>query len=186
MVSPTMPLPPRSEAEEIIRLKKQLEWANLKIVALQEQLRLERIRKYGAKSEKLSDAQLELLEAEPGVSATEVEAETTREPLPPSVPRATADGSKRRHPGRQTLPVGLPRVEASSPARRNNAPAPVAAGKHGSSVTRKASSSMSSRPATSFPSSGAKSGPAASARRVSVPRRFRRASLKRGLSATRS
>ena len=30
--------------------------------------RLERIRKYGAKSEKLSDAQLELLEAEPGVS----------------------------------------------------------------------------------------------------------------------
>lgn len=111
MVSPTMPLPPRSDAEEIIRLKKQLQWANLKIVALQEQLRLERIRKYGAKSEKLSDAQLELLEAEPGVSATEVEAETTREPLPTSVPRATADGGKRRHPGRQTLPAGLPRVE---------------------------------------------------------------------------
>jgi transposase len=111
MVSPTMPLPPRSEAEEITRLKKQLEWANLKIVALQEQLRLERIRKYGAKSEKLSDAQLELLEAEPGISASEVEAETTREPLAPSVPRATADGGKRRHPGRQTLPAGLPRVE---------------------------------------------------------------------------
>ena len=55
MVSPTMPSPPRSEAEEIIRLKKELEWAHLKIVALQEQLRLERIRKYGAKSEKLSD-----------------------------------------------------------------------------------------------------------------------------------
>jgi transposase len=106
-----MPLPPRSEAEEIIRLKKQLDWANLKIVALQEQLRLERIRRYGAKSEKLSDAQLDLLEGEPGVSITEVEAETTREPLPPSVPRATADSGKRRHPGRQTLPAGLPRVE---------------------------------------------------------------------------
>jgi transposase len=111
MVSPTMPSPPRSEAEEIIRLKKQLEWANLKIVALQEQLRLERIRKYGVKSEKLSDAQLELLEAEPGVSTAEVEAESTRDPVPPSAPRATAESGKRRHPGRQTLPGGLARVE---------------------------------------------------------------------------
>jgi transposase len=106
-----MPSPPRSEAEEIIRLKKQLEWANLKILSLQEELRLERIRKYGAKSEKLSDAQLELLETEPGVSTAEVEAESTREPLPPSTPRTTAESGKRRHPGRQTLPAGLPRVE---------------------------------------------------------------------------
>jgi transposase len=111
MVSASMSSPPRSEAEEIIRLKKQLEWANLKILALEEQLRLERIRKYGAKSEKLSNAQLELLEAEPGVSTAEVEAESTREPLPPSAPRATADSDRRRHPGRQTLPAGLPRVE---------------------------------------------------------------------------
>jgi transposase len=110
MVSAAMSSPPHSEAEEIIRLKKQLEWANLKILALEEQLRLERIRKYGAKSEKLSNAQLELLEAEPGVSTAEVEAESTREPVPPSAPRATAD-SGRRHPGRQTLPAGLPRVE---------------------------------------------------------------------------
>jgi transposase len=107
-----MPSPPRSEAEEIIRLKKELEWANLKILALQEQLRLERIRKYGAKSEKLSEAQLELLEAEPGVSTAEVEAESTREALPPSTPRATRDGGKRCHPGRQTFPAGLPRVGA--------------------------------------------------------------------------
>jgi transposase len=111
MVSPTMPSAPRSEAEQIIRLQKELEWAKLKILALQEQLRLERIRKYGAKSEKLSDAQLELLEAEPGVSTAEVEAESTREPLPASPPRATEDSGKRRHPGRQTLPAGLPRVE---------------------------------------------------------------------------
>jgi transposase len=111
MVIPTMPTPPRSEAEQILRLQKELEWAKLKILALEEQLRLERIRKYGAKSEKLSDAQLELLEAEPGVSTAEVEAESTREPLPASAPGATADKVKRRHPGRQTLPAGLPRVE---------------------------------------------------------------------------
>jgi transposase len=115
MVSPTMPSPPRSEAEEIIRLKKELEWAHLKIRALEERLRLERIAKYGPKSEKLSDAQLELLEAEPGVCADEVEAESAREPLPAaateSSPRAAAGSDKRRHPGRQTLPAGLPRVE---------------------------------------------------------------------------
>src|SRR5688572_19417594 len=106
-----MPGPPRSEAEEIVRLKKELEWAHLKIRALEERLRLQRIEKYGSKSEKLSSAQLELLEAEPGVCAAEVEAESTREPLPAAVPRATGDSSKRRHPGRQTLPPGLPRVE---------------------------------------------------------------------------
>jgi transposase len=106
-----MPSPPRSEAEEIIRLKKELEWANLKIVALQEQLRLERIRKYAAKSEKLSDAQLQLLEAEPGVCTAEVEAEAAREPIPASVSHSTGDSGKRRHPGRQTLPAHLPRVE---------------------------------------------------------------------------
>jgi transposase len=111
MVSQTMPSPPRSEADEILRLKKELDWANLKILALQEQLRLERIRKYGAKSEKLSDAQLELLDAEPGVCTAEVEGESTREPLPPSAPRPTGESGRRRHPGRQTLPAGLPRVE---------------------------------------------------------------------------
>ena len=110
-----MPSPPRSEAEEIIRLKKELEWAHLKIRALEERLRLQRIAKYGAKSERLSDAQLELLEAEPGVSAAEVEAESAREPLPAVAPeqspRAAAGNDKRRHPGRQTLPASLPRVE---------------------------------------------------------------------------
>src|SRR5688572_30422563 len=108
-----MPGPPRSEAEEIVRLKKELEWAHLKIRALEERLRLQRIDKYGPKSEKLSDAQLELLEIEPGVSAAEVEAESTREPLPAAAPaRSAGTGSgKRGHPGRQTLPAHLPRVE---------------------------------------------------------------------------
>jgi len=40
---------------------------------LEERLRLQRIAKYGAGSEKLSDEQLDLLELEPGVSTVEVE-----------------------------------------------------------------------------------------------------------------
>ena len=56
----------------------------MKIRVLEERLRLQRIEKYGPKSEKLSDAQLELLEGEPGVSTAEVEAESQREPLPAS------------------------------------------------------------------------------------------------------
>jgi transposase len=105
--------PQRSEAEEIIRLKKELDWAHLKIRVLEERLRLQRIDKYGPKSEKLSDTQLELLEAEPGVSTAEVEAESAREPLPtaPTARAAQDNGGRRRHPGRQTLPAHLPRVE---------------------------------------------------------------------------
>jgi len=38
----------------------------LKIQVLEEQLRLQRINKYGPGSEKLSDAQLQLLDLEPG------------------------------------------------------------------------------------------------------------------------
>ena len=64
-----------------------------------------RIEKYGPGSEKLSDAQLELLELEPGVSSAEVEAESERAQL--KLPLKTA----RKHPGRQELPADLPRIE---------------------------------------------------------------------------
>jgi transposase len=74
---------------------------------LQECLRLQRIKKYGPGSEKLSDAQLNLLELEPGVSNAEVQAESQREPLP----ARTKKQNKRKHPGRQALPATLPRVE---------------------------------------------------------------------------
>jgi len=68
---------------------------------------MQRIQKYGPSSEKLSDAQLELLEEEPGVSNLEVQAESTREPLP-----VRAHTRRNRpHPGRQGLPADLPRVE---------------------------------------------------------------------------
>jgi len=97
---------PLSEAERIIQLEKELAWAHLKIQVLEERLRLQRIKKYGPGSEKLSDAQLNLLELEPGVSNVEVQAESVREPLPTSTNR-----KPRPHPGRQELPAELPRVE---------------------------------------------------------------------------
>src|SRR3954454_15444749 len=85
----------------------------MKIRVLEERLRLQRIEKYGPRTEKLSDAQLELLEGEPGVSTPEVEAESQREPLPASASAESESkpGNVRRHPGRQQLPAHLPRVE---------------------------------------------------------------------------
>jgi transposase len=98
---------PLSESEQIVDLRKELAWAKLKIQVLEEQLRLQRIKKYGPGSEKLSDAQLQLLEFEPGVSNAEVQAESEREPLSAPVKQQRS----RKHPGRQELPAALPRVE---------------------------------------------------------------------------
>jgi transposase len=110
-VSPSPSHPLRSEAEQIVFLTRELEWSRLKIQALEERLRLELIRKYGPKSEKLSDNQLQLLDLEPGVSSEEVEAESRRDPLPPLPPSTTAKNKNRKHPGRRELPAHLPRVE---------------------------------------------------------------------------
>jgi transposase len=110
-VSPSPSKPPRSEAEQIVLLTTQLQWAEWKIRSLEERLRLEMIRKYGPKSETLNDAQLLLLELEPGVSAAEVEAESQREPLPPASPISAKNRKSGKHPGRQELPANLPRVE---------------------------------------------------------------------------
>jgi transposase len=98
---------PLSESEQIVELQKELAWAKLKIQSLEEKLRLDRIKKYGPGSEKLDDAQLRLLDFEPGVSNVEVQAESQREPLPAPVKQ----GTKRKHPGRQKLSAELPRVE---------------------------------------------------------------------------
>ena len=86
----------------------ELEYSKLKIQVLEEKLRLQRIAKYGPGSEKLSNLQLELLEFEPGVSSTEVAAESERDALPPTPEK---EKNRRKHPGRQTLPAYLPRVE---------------------------------------------------------------------------
>jgi transposase len=86
----------------------ELQHARMKNQVLEERLRQQRIAKYGPGSETLSNLQLELLEFEPGVSHPEVAAESEREALPSS-----SEGKKKRrqHPGRQTLPADLPRVE---------------------------------------------------------------------------
>jgi len=104
---PNLPKPAPDDLPEVAELKRKLHWAYLQIQVLEERLRLQRIQKYGPGSEKLNDAQLELLEEEPGVSHLEVQAESAREPLP-----VRAHTRQRRpHPGRQELPADLPRVE---------------------------------------------------------------------------
>jgi transposase len=112
---PHPPHPAPDDSPEVVELKRQLHWAYLKIQVLEERLRWQRIHKYGPASEKLSDAQLELLELEPGVSNLEVQAESAREPLPPGpegAPKGTPRTQRQRpHPGRQELPADLPRVE---------------------------------------------------------------------------
>jgi transposase len=99
--------PERSEADENVALRRALALAHLQIQDLKGQLRLALIKKYGPGSEKLSDAQLNLLGLEPGVSNVEVQAESAREPLP----EPAKSQKSRTHPGRQELPAGLPRVE---------------------------------------------------------------------------
>jgi len=93
-------------SNQLANFQNKLQYAELKIQVLEERLRFERIAKYGPGSESLSNLQLELLELEPGVSSQEVAAESEREALPPAT-----DKKKRKHPGRQTLPAELPRVE---------------------------------------------------------------------------
>ncbi len=67
------------DAEKIIeQLQQKLQISELRVLVLEERLRLRRIEKYGAGSEKLSNLQLEMLEQEPGVSQAEVQAESER------------------------------------------------------------------------------------------------------------
>jgi transposase len=88
-------------------LERELAWAHLKIQSLTEELRQQRVKLLGPRSETLSDLQLQLLaDEEPGTTLNEVEAEARRTPLPVVPPR-----QRRPHPGRQRLPENLPRVE---------------------------------------------------------------------------
>lgn len=100
---------------ELARSRQALAAAEAIIEQLKESLRLERIRKYGKQSEKLSDLQLELLDCEPAVSSDEVQAEAERGPLPDSSesipPTDKQRHARRNHPGRNQLPAHLERVE---------------------------------------------------------------------------
>ena len=93
--------------------------SELKIQKLEEELRLERIRKYGKQSEKLSDYQLQLLDLEPAVSSEEVQGESERGPLPePAKSKEPADKqgrSRQNHPGRNELPASLERIDKIIP-----------------------------------------------------------------------
>jgi transposase len=102
---------PASLLDAVSYKLRQLEYAEQKVQLLEERLRLQRLNKYGARSEKLSNLQLELLEQESGVSQAEVQAEAEREKP------AARSGSPARgaHPGRQSLPASLPRVERVIP-----------------------------------------------------------------------
>src|SRR5215472_6373670 len=98
---------PSDPQARIAALERELAWAHLKIQALTEQLRQQRVKFLGPRSETLSDLQLQLLtDEEPGTTLDEVEAEARRAPLPDVPPR-----QRRPHPGRQRLPENLPRVE---------------------------------------------------------------------------
>ena len=92
--------------EQIERLQQQLQLSEMRVRRLEELMRLMLIHKYGAKSEQLNQAQLALLQVEPGVSDLEIEGESQRSPVdsPEMKPRS-------KHPGRQALPEHLPRVE---------------------------------------------------------------------------
>ena len=98
-----------ADLELIAQLRSRLQYAELKIRVLEEQLRLMRIEKYGAGGEKLSHAQMELFALVPVVSEMIEQAENE----PALVRRSTNRPSKR--PGRQELPANLPRVERILP-----------------------------------------------------------------------
>ena len=103
-----------SEAEKLIeQLRQKLHLSELRVLVLEERLRQRRMEKYGAGSEKLSNYQLEMLEQEPGVSQQEVEAESERPVIHGEVIEVAgyARKARRSHPGRQSLPADLPRVE---------------------------------------------------------------------------
>ena len=104
-----------SEAEKLIeQLQQKLQIAELRVSVLEERLRLRRIEKYGTGSEKLSNYQLEMLEQEPGVSQEEVQAESERPVIAAEVMEVAGyqrKATRRSHPGRQSLPADLPRVE---------------------------------------------------------------------------
>ena len=97
-----------STQQQLDSAQQRLQYAELKIQMLEERLPLQRIAKYGPSSEQLATLQMELLEEEPGVSDVEVEAESEREPLP-------SVRTRRKHPGRQSLPEDLRRVERVIP-----------------------------------------------------------------------
>src|ERR1035438_9380995 len=105
--------------QQIARSQQALRTTEMRVQKLEEELRLERIKKYGLRSEKLSDLQLQLLDLEPAVSGNEVQGEIEGGPLPESSESNNTTDKQRRsrqnHPGRNELPAHLKRVEKIIP-----------------------------------------------------------------------
>ncbi|HZL70636.1 MAG TPA: IS66 family transposase [Candidatus Limnocylindrales bacterium] len=108
MSTPPIPSAP-ADLELIAQLKSRLQYAELRIRVLEEQLRLMRIEKYGAGGEKLSHAQMELFALEAVISEVMVPGKSERAPVRCPTKRSC------KHPGRQELPPNLPRVERILP-----------------------------------------------------------------------
>lgn len=99
----------RTKVVDLVGVARRVKAAELKVSLLEEELRRERRAKYGPASEKLNDAQLELLEGEPGVCAAEVEAEAAQ---PEERKEMVTRTVRRRTPrGSASLPAHLPRIE---------------------------------------------------------------------------
>jgi transposase len=82
------------------------------IIALQaEQIRLLNFKFFGPKSEKLSAAQMELLQAEISLTAGEVDQEAERPETEKAAPRPKVKIPRPQHPGREPLPPHLERRE---------------------------------------------------------------------------
>jgi transposase len=109
----------KAKDERLLHLQQALAASEMRAQKFEEELRLERIKKYGKQSEKLSDLQLKLLDLEPAVSSDEIKAEIERGPLPDATESDSATGKKRRsrqnHPGRNELPAALERIDKIIP-----------------------------------------------------------------------
>lgn len=85
--------------------------AEQEIKLLKEHVRLLLAEKYGVKSEKLSDLQMQLLNEEPGVAKQEAEGEAKRTAAEKEQLETAAKSKPRAHPGRNEFPAHLPRRE---------------------------------------------------------------------------
>ena len=118
-MTPDSPVPtpkPDSAGLDVEALMRELDAKDQRIRFLELELRLLRIKHFGASSEKLSDGQLELMEAEPSVEKAEIESEAAL--LPEAKEEADRQVKRSRkgiHPGREPLPAHLPRIEQIIP-----------------------------------------------------------------------
>src|ERR1017187_7501257 len=100
---------------QLLRGQHALAASEMRAQKFEEELRLERIKKYGKQSEKLSDLQLKLLDLEPAVSSDEIKAEIERGPLSESTESDKKRRSRQNHPGRNELPASLERIDKIIP-----------------------------------------------------------------------